>query len=287
LFNVSGSGGLGIQNYGSTAGDIQLYGNDGNWKGEFYGDGSSQGFLDSNWGNWDLRKAINGQLFVRVSGAEYQVLTSANFSSIIGSTYIPQNPDGDGSTWSYSDENPVINGVGIGGVQRWGADGSPFEGAVQAKILNARNGFVNSANGYYIGNFDFGANSNTFNTTQVIDSSGNFYGPRFYDSANNGYYSDPASTSNYAGLTVANRITGSVSGYATRIDDAQRTAFTVGGNASTYYPVVFSIGAGATAQQFGEFMIERGGYDDPGYTGVGFTTNSTVVTYTNTDIVTR
>jgi hypothetical protein len=273
LFNVSGSGGLGVQNIASTSGDLQLYGSDGNWKGEYYGDGSSQGFLDSNWGNWDLRKAINGQLYVRVSGAEQQVLTAGNFASIIGSTYVPQNPDGDGIAWSYSDENPVINGVSIGGGQRFGSDGSPFEGFLQAKILNARNGFVNSANGYYIGNYDFGANSNTYSTTQVIDSAGNFYGPRFYDSANNGYYADPASTSNFSGLTVANSITApGVDGYSRRLDNHTRSAFTVGGNASTFYPVVFNIGAGATAQQYGEFMIERGGYDDPGYTGVNFST---------------
>jgi hypothetical protein len=38
--------------------------------------------------------------------------------------------------------------------------------------------------------------------------------PIFYDSANTGYYLDPASTSNLAGLSVANTISGSVSGSA-------------------------------------------------------------------------
>jgi hypothetical protein len=112
----------------------------------------------------------------------------------------------------------------------------------------------------------------------AIDTRGTLYNntdiraPIFYDSNNTGYYADPNSTSNFVGLTVANRITGSVSGYATRIDDAQRTAFTVGGNTSNFYPVVFQLGSGPTVQQYGEFMIERGGYDDPGYTGVNFST---------------
>jgi len=38
--------------------------------------------------------------------------------------------------------------------------------------------------------------------------------PIFYDSANTSYYIDPASTSNLVGLTVANTITGSISGNA-------------------------------------------------------------------------
>jgi hypothetical protein len=49
-----------------------------------------------------------------------------------------------------------------------------------------------------------------------------------------------------------------------------RTTFNVGGNASTYYPVIFNIGGGATSYQYCSFIIERGGYDDPGYSGIGF-----------------
>jgi hypothetical protein len=130
--------------------------------------------------------------------------------------------------------------------------------------------------------------------------------PIFYDSNNTGYYVDPAGTSNLVGLTVANTINGNISGnasYATnagfasgadlanlaltaniaeqakRIDNPNRTNFTVGGNASTFYPVAIYTGANATDKQYAEFMIERGGYDDPGYTGIGFSTFNARFTY--------
>lgn len=52
-----------------------------------------------------------------------------------------------------------------------------------------------------------------------------------------------------------------------------RGSFTVGGNASTFYPVAFQIGSGSTFRQgLSVLQIERGGYDDPGFTGIGFST---------------
>jgi hypothetical protein len=69
-----------------------------------------------------------------------------------------------------------------------------------------------------------------------------------------------------------NAASSNVATYARRIDGASRVQITVGGNASTFYPVALYTGAGSTSQQYSEFVIERGGYDDPGYTGVGFST---------------
>ena len=87
------------------------------------------------------------------------------------------------------------------------------------------------------------------------------------------YYLNTNGTTNLNNLTTAGVISSpGIIGYSTRIDNAQRTSFVVGGSSGTFYPVVFSIGAGATVQQYGEFMIERGGYDDPGYSGIGFST---------------
>jgi hypothetical protein len=110
-----------------------------------------------------------------------------------------------------------------------------------------------------------------------ILAANSFRAPIFYDRDNTGYYVDPASTTNVNNLTVNGTLTytGTLAAgvdYARRLDNATRTAISVGGNASTYYPVVLQIGAGATVQQYGEFVLERGGYDDPGYTGVNFST---------------
>jgi hypothetical protein len=118
-----------------------------------------------------------GQIWTQNTTDNYlRKSTPAHFrSQVMAGYYIPINPDGDGDVWAYADNNPTINGVYIGGGHSFGADGVINGGFLQAKILNAWNGFVNSSNGYYLGTYDFGANSNTFSTTRVIDSSGNFY----------------------------------------------------------------------------------------------------------------
>jgi hypothetical protein len=51
-------------------------------------------------------------------------------------------------------------------------------------------------------------------TSAYLTVAGSVRSPIFYDSNNTSYYLDPASTSNLVGLTVANTITGSVSGNA-------------------------------------------------------------------------
>jgi len=70
-----------------------------------------------------------------------------------------------------------------------------------------------------------------------------------------------------------------VATYARRIDGPDRIVFDVGGDSSTFYPIAIYTGAGATTQQYSEFVIERGGYDDPGYTGIGFSTFNARFTY--------
>ena len=83
------------------------------------------------------------------------------------------------------------------------------------------------------------------------------------------------SSSTFAGNVTAPTFVGALTGTASqskKINGISRTAITVGGNANTYYPVALTTGAGSTYMQYSEFVIERGGYDDPGYTGIGFST---------------
>jgi hypothetical protein len=86
---------------------------------------------------------------------------------------------------------------------------------------------------------------------------------------NSGYITSSASISgNAASATFARRIAG-----------PERIGFNVGGDASTFYPIAISTGAGATESQYSEFVIERGGYEDPGYTGIAFSTFNARFTY--------
>ena len=96
--------------------------------------------------------------------------------------YVPINPDGDGPAWTYSDNNPTINGKYIGGGQSFGADGSALTGGfLQARLLNAYDGHVNSSDGYYVGLIDYGSIPGNYDTTQVIDSSGRWTGVSISD----------------------------------------------------------------------------------------------------------
>jgi len=70
-----------------------------------------------------------------------------------------------------------------------------------------------------------------------------------------------------------------VATYARRIAGADRIVFDVGGDASTFYPIAIFTGAGATENQYSEFIIERGGYEDPGHSGIGFSTFNARFTY--------
>ena len=84
------------------------------------------------------------------------------------------------------------------------------EGTRRIHCNTERIGFLNQANGwgaYCSDNGDW--------TTDTISYAGaSMRAPIFYDSDNTAYYTDPASTSNLNGLTVAATITGSVSGNA-------------------------------------------------------------------------
>jgi hypothetical protein len=75
---------------------------------------------------------------------------------------------------------------------------------------------------------------------------------------------------------ITGNLTGNVTGTASAAETntgRYRGVFTVGGNTSTFYPVAFQIGSGSTANQgISVIQIERGGYDDPGYSNYTFST---------------
>jgi hypothetical protein len=96
-----------------------------------------------------------------------------------------------------------------------------------------------------------------------VDSSSNLFGvssaraPIFYDSGNTAYYVDPASTSNLVGLTVANTITGSISGNAATASNA--TQF--GGESNTNFLRGLSGGTQANLDT----------YNDNGFRSIAYT----------------
>jgi hypothetical protein len=87
----------------------------------------------------------------------------------------------------------VLNGIGAG--------------TITATNFLATNAFYVNGTTYYLNSTGGGWYSNA-----RIQSEVDMRAPIFYDFNNTAYYVDPASTSNLVGLTVANTITGSVSG---------------------------------------------------------------------------
>ena len=70
-----------VTNSTDSQGGVVQKSSDGDFIFQVYGDGSQYGFLQADWGNWDLKKAINGQLQVRVSGTDYTVWHQGNDGS--------------------------------------------------------------------------------------------------------------------------------------------------------------------------------------------------------------
>jgi len=71
---------LKIQAIGSGT-DIGISGYDsaGNWRYQLYGSATGgYGFLGSNWGSWDIRKIVNGEMRLRVGGSDYVVWHQGN-----------------------------------------------------------------------------------------------------------------------------------------------------------------------------------------------------------------
>ena len=75
----------------------------------------------------------------------------------------------------------------------------------------------------------------TGNYAQAVNS---FRAPIFYDSDNPAYYCDPNGTSNFVGLTVANQISGSVSGYSNYVRWQGRQSAEI--NRDAYYGGVYT-----------------------------------------------
>jgi hypothetical protein len=85
-------------------------------------------------------------------------------------------------------------------------------------------------------------------------------------SNDSGYITSSGSISGNAATATSASSAGTITGRS-------RGSFTVGGNVNTFYPVAFQIGSGSTGEQgISVLQIERGGYDEPGYSNYTFST---------------
>jgi len=75
---------------GSTGTDVGITGYDsaGNWRFQLYGSSSKYGFLNANWSSWDLRKEVNGVLYLNNQTTYYYDDDVAYLSRVYGITDI-------------------------------------------------------------------------------------------------------------------------------------------------------------------------------------------------------
>ena len=169
--------------YGAATGAFGLLGLDsaGSFRWQIYGDASSHGFLDSTWGNWDIKKTINGELDLRVSSALVRVLNAGNYQN-----YAPTltgtgasgtwaiNITGNAATATNGGVTSISAGTGIGTSASTGAV-TITNGGVTSAVAGTGVG-VSGATGavtFSIGQAVGTANSPTFVTVTTSNDGAN------------------------------------------------------------------------------------------------------------------
>lgn len=249
---VAGSSDVGISFYDANdRWTMQLYAN--------YGDG--YGFLNSNWGGWDIKKAVGGVMYLNNNTTYYlNPPSTSNFNALI--TYSYQGNGNVGGTGSASWHPSGIYSAGYnwlyGGISGGGSAGTNFSSlsasifydyddtnyyinAHGTSVMNAVNywgvQFWNGDGVYARGTNSYGYRFNNYENTInafVINNSGDTTSyassraPIFYDSNNTAYYVDAASTSFVNALRVNAGIgTNSIGGSSP--NDVTRVQFPGGG----------------------------------------------------------
>jgi hypothetical protein len=167
---------LKIKATGSNPGvGIALYDSSDNFRVQLYGEASNYGFLDGLWAAWDLRKTIDGNLYLNDSTTYYlnTVSTSALYDlTLIGAkhTYLYINP-GNG----YEAMVRYNGGAGSG----WYVGKRITNQLVTTSDFH----FYSEAAGATVGGIDTSGN---------IFSTGSVRSPIFYDSNDTTYYIDPS-----------------------------------------------------------------------------------------------
>lgn len=144
-----------------------------------------------------------------VRGSEVRIGTGGGNKAIRASIFYEGT-----DTAYYLDPN---GGTSLRTVGDWRSDSGAWTGEFNGKIqYHANNWYFQSANTWEFRRSD---SANAFSVSQAgaAEARNDFRAPIFYDNYNTGYYVDPNSTSNLVGLTVGNRINGSISGDAQRL----------------------------------------------------------------------
>jgi len=218
---------------GTTDVGISLYNNQDTWCMQLYANaGTEYGFLNGNWGGWDIRKVPSGNLFLNNQGTYYLNGSEIFYNRVYGNTDIrsPIFYDYDNTAYygdfaSTGDTALRVRGGALFGPNTtWGTyllvggDGRQnYTNSTTTASVCSTDGnlHIDSASGketyinWYDGDqFRVGAGNSSGTALRVFGSSnyteiyGSTRSPIFYDLEDTGYYTDPNSVSYLNNLIV-------------------------------------------------------------------------------------
>lgn len=184
-----------------------------NWRMQLYGASGAYGFLNSNWGGWDIRKVPSGVMYLNGESTYYISTNEIYYNRLYGVSDVRAGIFYDvNDTNYYLDPNSLVSGIFAGSLgirntspvnTNWGTSSSTGQISIYGPsygVLNIRgdNGGART--------YSMGVGDNTFymcydNTALrhniTVNSSGNvtmpvsLSTPIVYDYNNTSYYSDP------------------------------------------------------------------------------------------------
>lgn len=194
--------------YSATTGAMGLLGVDSAaaFRWQIYGESGNYGFLDSTWGNWDIKKGVNDQLDIRVSGSLVRVLNAGNYQNyalpLTGGTLTGKLSINSTGAWNDAQALLTVGSGGDGRIQVrhiWGK--SAANNNADHLWLNYQN-----ANGHVqIG--DSGGGNNLYVSGQLY--AGGYFGGSLVLHAGN-YTSYAAGLGTYNTLTNVNQFRSNV-----------------------------------------------------------------------------
>ena len=131
----------------SSSSGLSAFNSSSQWRWQIYGDGSNYGFLDANWGSWDIKKGINGAFLVDEGSGLQRVWNAGN--------------DGSGSGL----DADTLDGTQADAMIRSGAQSSVPS---NWHINGYRNGSGTSPRIYFSHASGYGMHINTYNTSNTV-----------------------------------------------------------------------------------------------------------------------
>jgi hypothetical protein len=250
---------------------------------QLFGDGSNYGFLNGNWADWDIRKSINGNLYLNNQNSYYYATDTAYLLRVYGTTDMRSpiyydldntayyvNPNGTSSLSLVIADNTIKS-------RKAQADNDYTTAAIWTESYNTTTTGVAFHISGTVGKFlemrtngilywdnapvvttstisvSFNSLTDKTGGTGTYQTSGDFRAPIFYDSNNTSFYVDPHGLSNLNSVDF-------ISLYSNR-NNLTGAAFNLDNVRSSTWPILFKTYDVGNDNESG-FWVGSNGYPD-------------------------